>query len=102
LIGTLAKLFRTRYNKYMQLLTVRELAKQLLDEDMDAVVAIENNGRTHATTLMSECWQSGTFWMKRTPRVQKEYLCEDEIPTGEKSDYIKVLVMSAIVSNDEI
>jgi len=86
----------------MKLLTVRELTKQLLDEDMDAVVAIGNNGRPHTTTLMSEYWQAGTFWMRRALRVQKEYLCEDEIPADEKADYIKVLVMGAIVSNDEM
>jgi len=81
-------------------LTVRELVKGLLDEDMDAIVAFETS---HAgkTVLANECWQSGTFFMKKEPRIQKQYLMEDEIPKGKRDDFVKVLVLGTAARVDE-
>jgi len=36
-----------------------------------------------------------------SPQVQKEYLLEDEIPAHECTDYIKVLVMGALVCKED-
>jgi len=73
-------------------LTVREFIKWLLDEDLDALVAFETS---HAgkTVLANECWQAGSYFMKKSPRIQDEYLMEDEIPVESKGDYVKVLVL---------
>ena len=80
----------------MKRLTVKELITQLLDEDMDALVAFENFDGTGKTTLVAECWQSGTFYMKKEPQVQDEYLMEDEIPADQKDNYVKVLVLGTL------
>ena len=77
-------------------LTVKELIKQLLDEDMDALVAFERFDGTGRTVLVQDCWQAGTFYMKREPQVQDEYLMEDEIPADKKDEYVKVLVLGAV------
>jgi len=87
----------------MKGLTVKELREQLAKEDQDAVVAIENNGYPHTTTQMStEGWMAGTFFMKNDHRIQKDYLMEDEIPADQKAEYIKVLVLGALISKDEV
>ena len=50
-------------------LTVREFIKGLMDEDMDAIVAFDLTKR-EGTLMANECWQSGTFYMKKSPRLQ--------------------------------
>ena len=80
----------------MQRMTVRELIKHLLDEDMDALVAFENFDGTGRTILVANCWQAETFYMMKEPQVQKEYLMEDEIPPDKKHEYVKVLVLGAL------
>ena len=73
-------------------LTVGELIEQLGKEDKNALVAFETS---HAgkTVLANECWQAGTYFMKKSPRIQDEYLMEDEVPADTKGDYAKVLVL---------
>ena len=83
-------------------LTVREFIEQLQQEDMDAIIAFENNGYPNTIVQIEDCWQAGTFYMKREPRIQKEYLIEDEIPADKKSDYVKVLVLGAIATQEEV
>ena len=85
----------------MTRLTVKELREQLAEEDQDALVAFENFDGTGRTTLATECWQSGTFYMKPEPQVQDEYLCEDEVPAAEKDKYVKVLVLGTLVEKAE-
>lgn len=80
----------------MKRLTVKELIKQLLDEDLDALVAFENFDGTGKTTLVEECWQAGTFYMKKEPQVQNEYLMEEEIPVDQKNEFVKVLVLGTV------
>ena len=87
----------------MKRLTVKELIDELTKEDPNAVVAIENNGYPQTVTqLNDEGWFAGEFYMKKEPRMQDEYLMEDEIPADQKSNYIKVLVLGAIISTDEV
>ena len=74
-------------------LTVRELVEQLKGEDMDALVAFEISGHKGKTILANESWQAGTYFMKKSPRIQDEYLMEDEIPNDKRDDYVKVLVL---------
>ena len=73
-------------------LTVGELIEQLGKEDKNALVAFETS---HAgkTVLADTTWQAGTFYMKKAPRIQDEYLMEDEVPADKQGDYVKVLVM---------
>jgi len=78
----------TKFNDGTELLTVRKLIIYLMQEDMDSYVAIDQNGYANKTIIMTECYKSGDYYMK----------CTEE----QKRDMVKVLVIGAIISKDEI
>jgi hypothetical protein len=85
----------------MELLTVKELIDALQDEDPTAVVAIENNGYPHTTTLLTtEGYFQPDVYMKRTPRIQNEYLLADEI--DDFGNMTKVVILCSTISQQEV
>ena len=92
----------TKFNDGTELLTVRKLIIYLMQEDMDSYVAIDQNGYANKTIIMTECYKSGDYYMKCNPRIQKEYFLEEELTDEQKRDMVKVLVIGAIISKDEI
>ena len=91
-----------KFNDGTELMTVRKLVTLLMQEDMDSYVAIDQNGYANKTILMTECFKAGDFYMKCKPRIQKEYFLDDELTEEQKRDMIKVLVIGAGISRDEI
>ena len=86
----------------MKTLTVKQLITTLLDEKMDATVAIENNGYPNTTTMvLAESYLQPNVFMKKSPRIQKEYLHKNEIKKSERDNYKEVLVLNAMISTDE-
>jgi len=85
-------------------LTVGEAIRILSEYDPNLVLCIENGGFAPAqtTVVMSELgWISGEFAVTKSQRIHKEYIMADEVPPAKASDYMKVLVINAIIGKGE-
>ena len=86
-------------------LTVKQLIKTLQEYDDDMVVCIELGGFApkDTTTIMSTLgFISGSFYIKKSHRVHKEYLMQDEVPAEKASDFVQCLVLNAHVTKQEV
>ena len=86
-------------------LTVGAFIAALSEYDSDMPIAIESGGHApHGSTVFMSTvgFVSGDFLMFKSPRVQKEYYLEDDIPAAERHLYAKTLVINAMATEEDL